>query len=314
MGTVQYNQRGERLPRIPSAHKRFVRRAATLATAPAFRTAVQDAQAAWNAAHPRFPIGLDGPIPEKPWGHPTNETIYPPDLSAAFLVLTDKLQRQERMSDAELEIHQAAHDWRALVVRFCAEWWPREYYPCPVGSGEFLHPCTRFVSACLVWQPRDVPSEWVMAYSHQVECLLYDPTEYDSNPDAHEWERTFNGFYERLDACLEAGDSITRETLDRAANEARRAAWEARRDENPRWVFGDGPAPFQFIRVSPWLTTTDWQRMGPQITEQLGRAEGNPLADQARQLHREGKSGKSIARLLGVTPRDVRRYLESVAR
>jgi hypothetical protein len=144
-----------------------------------------------------------------------------------------------------------------------------------------------------------------------VESLLYDPTEYGSNPDAHEWERAFNGLYERLDAHLGANEPITRDMLNHAAHEARREAWEQGHAETPDFEFGEGP--FRFVRMSPWLTTTDWQGIGPQVTEALGRSEGNPLADHARQLHLQGQSGKAIARLLGVTPRDVRRYLESVA-
>jgi len=155
----------------------------------------------------------------------------------------------------------------------------------------------------------------VIPYGFGVESLRYDPTEYGSNPDARLWEHAFNGLRERIAAHIDGDSPINRETLDRTAREAHQDAWEASHAEgpplDPRKPMQPAADEFLFVRLHPAMTSPDWQGMEAEVLSALGRSasEPDPLGEHARELHRQGQSGKAIAHLLGVTPRVIRYHL-----
>ena len=130
------------------------------------------------------------------------------------------------------------------------------------------------------------------------------------------WRTAFDQLTERIIDLVEAGAPVTRGSVENAAHRAIRDAMMTRpavsrydQDDPPRWDMAH-PRDYPFLPLYVGMTTTDWQDLEPEVMAFLRRGNGDPLAEAARRLRRRGESAGKIARLLGVSPRQVGRYLQ----
>jgi hypothetical protein len=305
----------------PSIRKIFVKHARKLKRKPAFLRALQEQRTAWNLAWPRFAIGQLGPPPAEQFWLPNDFPIPPPLARASEeynRLLAARRPIEEKAAIGE-PVHGAFQAWRTILIRLCEAWWPADVYPnwvCPWEANPIIHPAWNFLAACLVWQPTQVPEEWIRAYGLTPVARNYDP----SNPEGPGRVVFYRALCERLyttlaDAFADSPDQMA--LLESAARDAFRAAVQAQRArgetrEPDRW----------FVPLYPGLTSTDWQRFRARAiaranSEGLGRgaSEGGNMATagrrrRARQLWDDPDySLREISDLLGLSPRQTGRLI-----
>lgn len=316
---------------MPSIRQRYVRRARSLKEAPGFRKALDDIVSEWNKQYPRFEITRRGYPPDRPYelvegvklpprlhagasavglskfleaALQTNP-IYPPKLWAALLVKMERENATHEPLTADDELANGAGvEWQRLTLDLCLRWWPPEYYYNWMGL-QTTHPARWFVSACLIWDPRDVPEEWIRDWSLHPICTPSDPVNPERNLAIIYLEALYESFSIRIEAAVLNGTPITVEFLDRAHEQAERDADAAERRALP-----NPHAGYCYVPVYPGMTSSDWRNMEPSVIATLDSMFYG-LEYHARRLHAEGKTPAEIAHLIGLSERQTRRYLSS---
>jgi hypothetical protein len=306
----------------PSIRREFVKRAAALKRKPAFRRAMEAERRAWDHAWPQFAIGEPVPPPDKQYWVP-NDYPVPGKLARALEEYNRWLQnpRRDRDADGPGEYsHTASAAWRAMLTRLCHEWWPPEIYPnwvCPWEANPIVHPAWRFVAACLLWQTRCVPEEWIAAYGLGPVSRNYDPSAPASHGQVMFLRTLCQGLYDSL--ARRFADSpeqlaVLEAAVDDAYTVARQGPMDrARLPQQPdRWYFP----------LYPGLTTTDWRRCQTLAIAQANSdgsrwdmpTSGNMSSAARRRRARElyddqSQSLQAISDLLGRSPRQIGRLI-----
>ncbi len=309
-----------------SIRKRFVRRANELISHRPFLTDLDDAIAAWNAAYPRFAISAHRGYPPEDFDPAAAGFLYPPRLQKMMgdsrpTVLVDPdffLPPDREPSRDDLRRVEAAKIplvWVAIIEPLWSKWWPAERFPNWV-VGKTLHPCQRFVTACLIWRPDFlVPDQWIEKHPARVSWTTADLSGNDPKPDSEEvyYRTLYRHTMERLQVMIRAGEQITEELLSREAWAAHEDAKAARSQA----IVDEVRTHYPYVWLYPGLNSTDWGAL-----ESAAVAAANSVSDghtngclswqeHTRRLYEEKTSKKKIAFELGVSWGQVHNLLKT---
>jgi hypothetical protein len=296
--------------------KRFVTRAAFLKEHKPFLTALDDTIVRWNAEYPQYAIPRRTHVPDDPLRPDDNPEyppslgfVYPPALQAAndedyrrsiertWELARAGLQPEWRTNDA---ITLALTAWQLLVKELCTTWWPPEDYPNWLHHHK--HPATRFVSACLLWEPREVPEEWVQEQNIEIHRATIDPRDPSQSPQAQMWLKAWANLQVRLRLIFSLKSSLTIEDVDPLMQDAWLQAWREAQEQVGTPTGGS----FAFFVIPPGMTSQDWRAMEPYAVAAAERS----LYERAHSLEQAGMSRTQIANQLGVSRRRVQQILD----
>lgn len=283
--------------RVPTIHRRFVTRAAYLQKHGPFLTALAATRRTWDAHYPTFRIGRPGLPPERPC-HPVSICPVPPRLM--------QLDRRLGMHAGDREDTSAAEfEWRMLVIKLCATWWPAADFPFWLDAEH--HPAMWFVAGCLIWRPASVfPDVWMKPRPLAVHTTTMDPRRPENGPDVADWRARYHVVAEALIKAADAEASLDETRVTAILLDAVMAGRSARLAATPDpadWV--------RFVPIVPGMTGRDWRGSESSVMHQLDESiTVEPLQQRARRLHTDGRSKRAIARELGLSRRALDRLFD----
>lgn len=284
--------------RGPSVRARFVARAETLKTDPAFKRNICRLRAAWNRTYPAYALGDPAVMPDRFPGDRLR--CLPPALAREH----DAAILAGRTPSAENEA--AYHRWNALVLRLCQWGWPADYYPNWLGLKR-EHPAVLFASAAMIYRMESIPpGASIITGGPPALPLIFDPEDELSHPAAACWYAFATHMAGSLRAAIDDGERIDLSWLEATGMQSREAghrAWQAAIDAG-------AASPYWYVRVFPGITTMDRDEIMSHIMEAAAHQYGDhPLRTPVQELSAKGKSQSSIAKLLGVDRATVGRLL-----
>jgi hypothetical protein len=273
MATVDVESSLDQREVSPGLRARFVARATTLVGEVEFRTALHEQRKDWNKRWSSHPIGSHEPPPS----HPT---------TLLGVVLPRSLSKRSSL---------ALWDWLETVGNFCLQFWPPRCYP---SYSPAVHPSAAFVSACLIYDENLVsPDEYISFHGWGPRWLPFDPTDVDRIPEV----KVLRARCEALEAELALALQEDLAELGRAHERVRQQVESvdaAQQANAPSW--------WGYVPLLPGMNRKDWEDMGPRAVREIERRFGDDIVrDEILRLTADGMSTERIAKLVGVTARQV---------
>ncbi len=286
--------------RGPSVRRRYVTRAQTLLEDRTFRDALSDIRSEWDRTYPTYSIGRPAMFPE-----PTVPTINsthaaPPQLLAAFA----RAKADRRYDRDEEPVWGALDSWKRFVNAECRRWWPARFFPNYIGWGG--HPGSLFLSSCIVYDERTVPTTLIFENHYVPEHHPFDPTDDDSNPVVIGLRARCEALEQALrDALTDSGDAA-----EKAINQAKSKGFWVQlevEDRDPvQYASGYIVNGWWYVPLLPEMTTSDWDAMRTEAIATVRRVYGDdPVRSHILRLSDDRVPASQIARLLGVSERHV---------
>lgn len=170
---------------------RFIKRAEYLhgtREAHEFREDLRRLREQWALDFPAFPLGeqCQRPLTVR---MPYEGFFYPPDLDSIDFSDSSSIE--------------AAASWHDRVLALCYKYWPADRFQNWLGP--VWHPSSRYVSACVLWEPETVPCAWaVRSAETRIRSPHLEPTTYDENPEVVGLRAANNYLIERMSEFLPA--------------------------------------------------------------------------------------------------------------
>ena len=290
-------RRNQRQPR-PSVRSRFVARAKTLQTDPAFSRTVARLRRAWNHTYPDYALGEPAWIPKQV---PNMRLFCVPPVLARI-----KEDSIKTGTEPPQEAARAWARWERLVLQRCEWGWPSVFYPNWLGQGS--HPAVMFASASLVWRIDSVPPEVIVTGGPVARPLLFDPEDEMSHPAVAFWVAYGGHVVASVREAIERGEHMDHSWLEKTIVSAAKVGLAEREQRMEAGV----QQPFWYVPIFPGMRSTDRDALMASIMEAEAHRYGDhPLRTHMVKLAARGKSQTQIAKLLGVDRSTVSRLLDT---
>jgi hypothetical protein len=275
--------------RVPTIRRRYVARARYLKNSPVFRDAVAAAASLWNADHPDYAIRVRRSPTDAMIG-PPGDYVYPPRLEAAM----SAANREHRVDD---DVFTAETDWRSRVDSLCGESWPAADFPNWLPFS-WMHPAAKFLSACIVCDPKYVETDLIRNINLAIGRHAYDPTWPLERPREVFLQTLYERALQRITEHAESGQPLSAETINHLADQGMSEAREAERLH--RETIAPSGGQWAYVHIYPGMTGEDWDALKQHALIEARKGEVELKRRAARMLV-DGISVREVAGALGLS-------------
>lgn len=298
--------------RGPSNRSRYVLRARSLKDNRSFLDRCGESRKSWNARYPSYAISEVGPCPEPE----TVETAAYFPMPQRLLITLKEIQKldDDEFLDLDGPARQGAgaiSAWQELVLSLCQSFWPSDDFPHTMRS--VGHPARQFVGLCLLYDPRTVPEDTILAHRMRPIWVPYDPQRPQDNPFVRVKDAELGALRAVLGRAVRAGETLGPDDIRRALAQAAAAAIPSSLAALAKLDYNPGVGAW-FMPIPPDITSSDWRDAEESALRIDGRHPGDFVRDRVVYHSDQGESRRAIARQLGITLRTVSDHLTKSGR